>query len=219
MALHLNLHHEIQKQQLQRRRDPLKLGMMGMIVIAIGFLSYYFYRLDNVRSINDQLTRLQAEWSTTEPKLKAAQSREAEIAAELKTKTALVQSIESRFYWAPLLEKVLLSVPREVQVTKMDGEMGDKGKGGSLSVSGISSGEQPRKVAEDLRTTFVNKLSEKYKGVNSSFKTLEDSEQTVKFDGRPLPTAIFAMHFQLATEAAEPAPGIAAERKQRVAKQ
>lgn len=218
MALHLNLYHEIQKQERQRRRDPLKLGMMGMIVIAVGFLAYYFCRLDNVRSVNDQLSRLQAEWSSTEPKLKAAQAREAEIATTLKTKSALVQSIESRFYWAPLLEKVLLSVPREVQVTRLDGEMVDKTKGGGLSVSGISSGEHPRKVAEDLRTTFVNKLSEKYKGVSSSFKTLEDSEQTVKIDGKALPTAIFAMQFQLATATAEPTPVIT-ERKQRVAKQ
>lgn len=217
MALHLNLHHEIQKQELQRRRDPLKLGMMGMMVIAVGFLGYYFYRLENVRSVNSELSRLQAQWSATEPKLKAAQTREAEIEATLKTKAVLVQLIENRFYWAPLLEKVLVSVPREVQVTKLDGEMGDKLKAGSLLVSGISSGDQPRKVAEDLRTTFVNKLSEKYKGVNSSFKGLEDSEQTVHIDGKTVATATFSMQFQLAMDAT--APVIATARKQRVAKQ
>src|SRR5450432_3729602 len=145
MAIHLNLYHEIQKQERQRRRDPLKIGMLGMIVVGICFLAYYFYRMEQVRGFNDEFTRLQTEWQTTEPKFTAAKARETEITAEIKTTDAIVQAIEGRFYWAPLLEKVLSSVPREVQITKLDGEIADKTKSGGLSVSGISSGSEPRK--------------------------------------------------------------------------
>ncbi len=219
MALHLNLYHEVQRADLQRRRDPLKLGIIGMIVIAVGFLGYYFYRMESVRSVNEELSRLHAEWSATEPKFKVAQKRQAEIEVTLKTKATLVQMIENRFYWAPLFEKVLLTVPAEVQLTKLDGQMADKDKQGGLSVTGISSGEQPRKVAEDLRTAFFNKLSEKYKGVNSSFKTLEDSEQTVKIDGKLYATAVFSMQFQLISDTPAKAPVLATDRKPRVAKQ
>lgn len=219
MAIHLNLYHEIQKQERQRRRDPLKLGMIAMLFVAAAFMGYYFVRMASVRGVNDELVRLQNEWRTTEPKFAAAKTREAEIAAVTKITDTLVQSIESRFYWAPLLDKVLASVPREVQLVRLDGDMTDKVKPGALSVSGVSSGTEPRKVAEDLRTRFVNKLSEKYKNVTSTFKTLEDSDQTVKLDGKALSTAMFGIQFQIASVDVAAAAPAAPERKPRAPKQ
>ncbi len=207
MALHINLYHEIQKQELARRRDPLKLGMLGLLLVVIGFVAFYFYRMESVHLLNVRIATLETEWKKFEPKQKAAKTREDELTQNIKLSDLLTKRIESRFYWAPILDEVLQNVPREVQITKLAGDLAiEKGRPSVLLVSGISSSAAPRKVAEDLRTALDEKLAENFEKVNSRFNSLDDTEESVTLDGKPCPTATFAIEFQLHNSAPEPTP-------------
>ena len=206
MALHINLYHEVQKQELARRRDPLKLGMLGLLIIGVGFVAYYFFRLERMHAINVRIAALEADWQRFDPKQKAARAREDELNADVKTYELLTKRIESRFYWAPLLQEVLENVPHEVQFTKVSGDLPlDGGKSSVLTVTGISSSEVPRKVAEDLRTALHEKLSESFKKVEAHFVSLDDSEETVLLDSKKAPTANFTIEFRLNNNV-DPAP-------------
>src|SRR5437764_709992 len=107
MALHINLHHEIQSQERARRRDPLKLSMFAALVIALAFVAYYFVRIGSVRSVSSRLAAVQADWNRIEPRAKEAKKLEEEFTAEIKTSETLVKQIENRFYWAPIFEQIL----------------------------------------------------------------------------------------------------------------
>src|SRR5256885_1408433 len=118
MALHINLYHEVQKQQLARRRDPLKLGMLGLLCIGVGFVIFYLYRMECVHEINSHVAALQAEWEKLDPKQKAAKEREEELNIAVKLNDMFVKRIDGRFYWAPVLAQILEKVPVDVQLTK-----------------------------------------------------------------------------------------------------
>lgn len=208
MALHINLYHEIQRQQLARKRDPLKLGMIAAAVIACGFVAFYFYRMQSVSAVRSRLAAVQADWTKLEPRAKEAKTAEDNLTAQIKTSETLAQRVDSRFYWAPVFEQLLKAVPREVQITKINGDLTlDSGKPIVINVVGVSTGTTtPRKVAEDLRIALDAKLVEKFKHVTSSFRSLEDSDETVMLSGQPHPTANFSIEFQISTADAAPAP-------------
>ena len=212
MALHLNLYHELQKLAVQRRRDPLKLGLYGIVVVIVILAFYYFYRIEQVSGVVNKAKRMQAQWQLLEPKAKEAQALETQLTANLNTKDELLQSIESRFYWAPLLEKIQRTVPRNVQITSLRGSMaawveeagGKRSREGMLTISGVAAGAEPRKVAEDFRTEFLGKCLQGYNGAESKFVTLEESEGTVQLDGKTLNTATYSLQFHFKIEAAVP---------------
>jgi Tfp pilus assembly protein PilN len=204
MALHLNLYHEIQTQNLQRKRDPFRLGMLGLLLIAIGFVGYYFYRLEAGNSINAQAARLQTDWAALEPKQKEAADREKELTGVVKIKEALMKRIEERCLWGPILDLVAQAVPQEVQITSLEAshslQVANKPRQLSFSLSGIASGPEARKAAEDFRVSFMHKLSEKFKNVNSvprdGFKSLEDRDEKVVLQGQSYPTAAFVVSYE-----------------------
>ena len=211
MSLHINLYHEIQKQALARRRDPLKIAMIGLIVIGVGFAAFYFYQIGCAHSANVRAASLQADWMKIDPRAKTAKAREDELSTSIKVSETLVKQVESRFYWAPIFGQVLQVVPHEVQITRLSGDASsDPAKAAHIiNISGIASSATdapPRKVAEDLRTALDEKLSEKFKHVTSSFRSLEDSDENVTLDGKRCPTASFAMEFQITSADAEPTP-------------
>ena len=105
-------------------------------------------------------------------------------------------------------------MPREVQITRIGGDVSNEAaKPSVLHVVGISSSaSEPRKVAEELRTALDNKLSEKFKHVTSSFRSLEESDEVVTLDGTAYPTANFSMEFQITTAEAAPTPAPAARK-------
>ena len=192
MALYLNLYHEIQKQKLKRQRDPFKIGIMVILMIAVGFIAYYFWRLEAVKISTHELIRVQGEWKNAEPKQKAALTRRDELDENVKARDALVHKIENRFYWAPLLASIAHVTPPEVQIASFDGGAINTGaKKITVRITGIATGAQPRTVAEKLRTTLQNELSLHYQNVTSVFGGLEDNVETVQYQGKTLPTANF----------------------------
>jgi len=198
MALRLNLYHEIERQKFAERRDPLKLSMFGLAVIAVFFAGYYVWQLGSAGVVARELSRKTAEFNSLDPQSKAAKKREEELSRTLKTSELLIKRIEGRFYWAPLLEQFAQLVPREVQVTRLSGDVqGDETKKCTLTIDGLSAGPDPRRVAEDLRTAIAEEFSKKYRNVTSTFRSLEDGAESARLDGKTWPTATFSINVQL----------------------
>ena len=120
---------------------------------------------------------------------------------------ALVKRIEGRFYWASVLDSLVQIVPREIQITRLAGDVSpDKARRCTITIEGLSAGPEPRKVAEDLRRALNEKFTGKYKNVSVTFKSLEDGKDNARLDGQLLPTALFSIALQMQTGEDEPAP-------------
>ena len=198
MALRLNLYHEVHMAKALKRRDPLKLSMYALVAVIACFASYYLIEVVKLHGINTELARVKKEFDKLEPQAKAAKKREEELHSSMKAGDLLVKHVESRFYWAPMLEQIMQVVPRDVQLTRVAGDLtGDGLRRCSLSLDGLSAGADPRKVAEDLRTALAEKFSPKYRNVSSKFRTLEDGTEMVMLDGKQVPTATFAINVEL----------------------
>ena len=216
MALRLNLNHEILNAARARKRDPLKLSIWGLSLIAAGFAAYYFFQLAKMGVISQEFAHKKAEFDAIEPKAAAAKTREDELAETIRAGDTIVQRIEGRFYWAPMIEQLVNAVPPEVQITKFAGDVqGDVHKKCRLTIDGLSAGTDPRKVAEDLRTAIAESFGKKYKNVSSSFRALEDGVEMVQLGGAARPTATFAINveFQNGEEAAPVAAPRAPKKK------
>jgi Tfp pilus assembly protein PilN len=208
MPLHVNLYHEVLRQERARQRDPLRLSMIGLLVIAIGFVVYYFIALEGAHEVGVQFATYQAEFSKLDPKSKAAKAREAELNDEITASDTMMKEVDSRFYWAPVLDQVLQTVPLNVQLTHVGADLAAQNASTNvLTITGISSAAEPRKAAEALRTALAARLGKQFKSVNAFFKTLDDSDEFVVLDGRRLPTATFTLEFDLQVkDAAQDAP-------------
>ncbi len=197
MALQINLYHEVQKARQLKRRDPLKLSIYGLSAIGAMFAIYYVVELGRMHAIGGELARAQAEFNAIDPQAKAAKVKEDEMIAEIRKCDLVSRRMEDRFYWAPMLEQIAQAVPREVQITRLTGDVsGDAVHKCTVVVDGLSAGNDPRKVAEELRTALAEKLEPKYKGVTSNFKSLEDGTELVLLDGKQVATASFAINLQ-----------------------
>jgi hypothetical protein len=200
MALHLNLYHEVIKAKALKRRDPLKISIYGISALLACFALWYFFQLMRMHAINEHFLKVKGEFNHAEPLAKAAKKREEELNQLSAASTQMVKRIEGRFYWAPLLAEFSQVVPREVQVTRLGGEVNTAQDGMrrcSLSIDGLAAGADPRRVAEDLRTAIAEKLTGKYKNVTSTFKTLEDGSEMMVLDGKQVSTATFSIIVQL----------------------
>jgi Tfp pilus assembly protein PilN len=199
MPLHVNLYHEVQRQEIARQRDPLRLGMLAVLLAAIGFVVNYFVVLERAHIIGAQYSALQGDWAAISPKAKDAKARQDELNSEIAASDAMLKNVDSRLYWAPILDEIVRAVPRSVQLTHLGAEVpgDDKAINSTLSVSGISAAPEPRKEAENVRTALDARLAARFKHVTSVFKGLDDSDQFVMLDGRRLPTASFSLEFQV----------------------
>ena len=206
MALRLNLYHEVIKAKALKRRDPLKISIYALSAIAALCASWYLLQLVNMHNLTADLKRVKGEYDKLEPMAKASKKKEDALTQQGKLSVQLEKRMESRFYWAPLLAEMMQLVPREVQITRMGGDVtGDGIRRCSLTIDGLSAGTDPRKVAEDLRTSIADKFSAKYKNVTSTFKMLEDGTEMVMLDGKQMSTATFAINVQLYTGEDKPA--------------
>lgn len=210
MALQLNLLHEEIKEQRQRQRDPLKIGMMVLGAIASLFVLYYLVQAYHVLKVKGELASAQAEWSKVEPKVTSAQKRSAELSATINTTSKLEEKIQARVYWGPILERIARCVPPNAQIVGLDGTVDDQDVV-SLTIEGLSAGAEPRAVAEDLRQMLLEQLTKNYKEVSVEFKTLEDIDTLVSLGGTQMRTARYFLKIAFVgglppTTDASPAP-------------
>jgi hypothetical protein len=101
--------------------------------------------------------------------------------------------IESRFYWAPFLEKLSRCVALNAQLTSVDGAVLDDNRGISVMIEGLAAGREPRAAAEELRQLLLEQLGQSYYDVKVEFKTLEDMDTLVKIGGANMAMARFAL--------------------------
>jgi Tfp pilus assembly protein PilN len=215
MPLTLNLLHEEQKQLHQRKRDPLKLGLLSLGGVALLFVSYYAWRLFADSQLTAQLRDRQAQWAKQEPLAKAAEAQEASLNQTISTAKLVTQRIENRFYWAPLLDTLLKTVPPTIQLTSLTGSSETKDEKVSILLEGIAAAAEPRAGAEQFRTSLAEALGKKYPNVSTTFRNLEETVGTVNLDGKTLPTAKFTIDVQMQKPNAVPAAEPAAERPRR----
>ena len=193
MALNLNLLHEEIQEQRQRQRDPLKIGVMLLLMLGGIFFAYYMWNVYRTLEIKTRLSAVEREWAKVEPNVTAAQKRSAELTDIIKTTRVLGDYIENRFFWAPFLQKVSRCVAPNTQLTSIQGSVLDENKGISVSIEGVAAGREPRAAAEDLRQMLVEQLAQSYHNVKVEFKGLEDLDTIVSMGGTNMAMAHFAL--------------------------
>src|SRR5450755_31443 len=209
MALHLNLLHEEILEQRQRQRDPLKIGMMVLGTLGAIMFLYYMWNAYQTLGIRNRLHAAQSSWSKVEPTVTAAQKRSTELNNIIGTIKVLDGMIDSRFFWAPFLEKLSRCVALNAQITSVDGTVTDDNKGVSVMIEGLAAGREPRAAAEELRQLLLEQLGQSYHDVKVEFKTLEDLDTLVKIGGANMAMARFALSASFnpsATAKAAPPP-------------
>jgi hypothetical protein len=205
MALHLNLLHEEIREQRQRQRDPLKIGMMVLGALGALMLVYYLWNAYKALEIRTRLSQVQHDWAQVEPKVTGAQKRSAELNSIISTTKVLDGMIDSRFFWAPFLEKLSRCVALNAQVTTVDGTVLDDGRI-SVLIEGLAAGREPRAAAEELRQLLLEQLGQSYSEVKVEFKALEDLDTIVKIGGSNMAMARFGLNVTFSTAAAKPSP-------------
>src|SRR5688572_3613452 len=138
MALHLNLLHEEFQEQRQRQRDPLKIGLMVLGAVGALMFLYYMWNAYQTLGIRNRLNAVQSEWSKVETKVTAAQKRSAELNNFIGTTRVLDGMIESRFFWAPFLEKLSRCVALNAQITSIDGTVLEDKRGVNVMIEGVA---------------------------------------------------------------------------------
>ncbi len=194
MALQLNLLHEKISEERQRKRDPLKLGIMAMSGFGLLFLLYYGWNAYETIQIRSQLNAAQSEWQKVEPKVTAAQKRAEELRQIIDSTKVLDSLIEQRFYWAPFLAQVAHCVAPNLQVTGLDGSVVEADGSIAVTLEGLAAAREPRAAAEDFRQLLTEQLERTYSQVKVTFRNLEDLDTMVNLSGVPTPSARFVLN-------------------------
>lgn len=198
MPLHLDLHHEIAQQERERKRDPLKLGMLFLAFVAICCVAYLVVNLNHLRVLRRELSMARTQWGKLEDQEKKAKAREQELAQARALADTLQSNIDTRFFWAPFLELFGQAVPSNVQIARLSANISDDDKL-FINLEGIAAGDQPRRVAEEFRLGLEKKFMERFADADASFRSLEESSALVKLDDRELEVVQFAITVQVDT--------------------
>ena len=213
MALRINLYHEVLRAKRQEQFDPLKLSLLALIVVALIMASYYGVQLKRTSDVRGVYNSQKAEFDKLNPKAKEAEKKEAELNKQIDLAERLTKRMEKRIYWAPLFESVMLTVPSNVQITRLGCDTGrEKGGTSVISIEGIAADVEPRAVAENLRKFIVAKVAAKYPGAAATFRNLDDSTEHPVVDGRRVSAVVFTINVTFKAEA-EPAPAPAPSKR------
>ncbi len=163
MALSIDLLHEQHRAALERRRDPLKLGLLAALVAAAGLLVYYFSVANAASAAKSEVRSRQAELGRLAPELEKAKTEQEQLKEQLEAANALRRATIDRVRTAPILERVLRKVRQDIQLVALDvfvpldGEI-------AVSVEGTSVGfrEEPRIIADAFRQLLEEQLRADY---------------------------------------------------------
>ena len=206
MGLRLNLYHEVIKTRALKRRDPLKISIYVLSGIAACCAAWYAFEFIRYHTYLDDFNTKKAQFDKVEPLGKAAKKKQDQLTLKVNQIVVMAKRIEGRFYWAPVLSQISSLVPREVQITRLGGDVvGESSRQCNISIDGLAAGTDPRRVAEQLRTAIKERFEVQYVNVTSTFKSLEDGTETVLLDGRQMATAIFTISVQFRTGEDKPA--------------
>lgn len=194
MSLRVNLYHEVLRAKRQEQYDPLKLSFLGLLVVGVAMVGYYFVQLKRTSDVRSAYNAQKAEFDRLSPLSKTAAEREVELTKQIDLAERVTNRMEKRFLWAPVLDSIVAAVPPNVQLTKFMGDTGkEKGGGYLINLEGIAAGHEPRAVAEDTRKTIADRFAAKYANVSATFKNLDDSAERVRVDGKPMASVVFTI--------------------------
>ncbi len=208
MAIRINLYHEIQRARIVEQYDPLKISLMCLGFIGVCLVGWYFMSLNETNKIRDEHSTQQVELGRLKPLAIAAKDNEQKFNNVLTLASSLSKRIDERFYWAPVLDKISAVIPPAVQITKMTGEsnFGEIPRRVNVNIEGVAAGNQPRKVAEDLRLKLNETLGRNFKELSAVFKSLDDSIERVVIDGKEASTVLFSISISFTIETIPTAP-------------
>ncbi|MEO7932279.1 MAG: hypothetical protein ABIT76_03875 [Chthoniobacterales bacterium] len=196
MPLHINLLHEEQSKIVERKRDPLKLGILALLIVAVCFYGYYLVKSASVGKITAEKNNLEADLAKIAPKATQAKADETTSSQTLAATSAVEKLIDDRFYWGPLFSEIVAGTGPEIQISAFDGANRTK-ESVTLTVVGVSAGREPRAVAERFRQSMEDRLSKTYGTVTSQFASLENSETPLIIGGKSFATANFSIGFEI----------------------
>ena len=187
-------------QAIERQRDPLKIGMLILLLVALAFVGFYFYRANQARVLGNELAELEATWEERKPQQEEAIARQQEIERVVAEAEALRAIMEERFSWARLLATITNEVPPNASLTSFGGQISQQGVV-TCQLSGLIASDSPRQSADDLRRQFAAALNREYgepeNGVRmrSSVRLplVENEADVFEVAGRRLPSASFNM--------------------------
>ena len=194
MALQLNLLHEEITQERQRKRDPLKLGIIALSSFGLLLFLYYGWNAYQTIQIKSQLNAAQSEWQKVEPKVTAAQKRATELRQIIDSTKVLDGLIDDRFYWAPFLAQVSHCTAPNLQMTGLDGTIVEGDSSVAAALEGLAAAREPRAAAEEFRQLLTEQLEKNYRDVKVTFRNLEDLDTVVNLSGVPTPSARFVLN-------------------------
>jgi hypothetical protein len=197
MALQLNLLHEEITQERERKRDPLKLGIIALSSVGALFFLYYGWNAYRTIEIKSRLNAAESEWQKVEPKVTAAQKRATELRQIIDSTRVLDRLIDDRFYWAPFLAQVSHCVAPNLQITSLDGNIVETDGSVAVSLEGVAAAREPRAAAEELRQLLSEQLDKDYRDVKVTFRNLEDLDTLINLSGVPTPSARFVLSVTL----------------------
>jgi len=207
MPLSLNLYHEIKSRELERRRDPLKIGLMVLGAIAVLMLGFYLLRWQSAGNARTELKQLNAKWKDLDPRQAEARQREMEIKDLISTSNSAKALVDGRVFWAPILEDIVTTVPKEIELRSLSGDTlrvaGNTGL--RITLIGVAAGDVARKNAEDFRKALQTKFTVRYPKTSTEFKSLDEAPDTVALDGKMVGTVNFTIQLD-AQEAVKPEP-------------
>ena len=180
MAVPLNFYHEIERRKQAQRRDPLKLSLFGLAGVLVLMVAYYFYVFEHVSGLESGVERKRFELGRLQAKALDAAKLDEEFQKKARLSGALVERMEDRFYWAPMLERVARLVPMEMQMTRFAGETNGEEKRCVMNVEGVVGGANPRESAERFRAELKNAVLKVYREVQADFRALEDVPESAE---------------------------------------
>lgn len=174
MALYIDLFQEIKEQAQQRRRDPVRGGILVSLLIGLCVAGYYMLSLSLLSSLNNEKSRLAQKWAELEPRANQAKKDADRINNDILLVKTLGERSESRFCWATVLGRMIQIVPDKVELTQIScSTTPGVSPGYDISIAGYVSGDDPRARAEEIRIAAGKEFPQEYQ-VTSVFKNLED---------------------------------------------
>jgi hypothetical protein len=206
MALYLNFYHEIKSQKIQQQRDPLKIGMAVLALFAAIFLLIYLWRATQVGVLARKVANRNGEWAAIAPKLDEARNRKLNTDPSIKAAETIIQRIENRIFWAPILQMLLEQTPPHVQLTRTIFEtVGEERDRIRLQLSGVIAGKEPRIEADAFRTKLEQVFGARFPEVKAAFAQLDDRSEEIALNGASLKTATLIIEFEFGVPKPEPA--------------
>ena len=196
MSLRINLLHEEQSKIVERKRDPLKIGILALLTIGIILVGIYFVKSMGAAKINGERADLAQQFEKIGPKADTARTNETNSNLLVATASSVEKLINERFYWGPLFTEIVAGTGPEIQITGFEGTARTRENVG-LTILGISAGREPRAVAERFRQSMEDRLGKAYGTVSSQFVSLENSDTPIVLGGKSFATANFSISFQI----------------------